>query len=115
MLEKHPAILVVGPGPALRWAMEELKRRYDYHLIYASTAYDAGQLLENTAVDAVVGEVAPSSRRSAVCFGKSASARRACRSFFSWARKRRSTSTMNWRTGPSTLSGPPCVWRMSTT
>lgn len=59
MLEKHPAILVVGPGPALRWAMEELKRRYDYHLIYAATAYDAGQLLENTAVDAVVCEVAP--------------------------------------------------------
>lgn len=59
MLEKRPAIMVVGPGPALRWAMEELKRRHGYRLVYATDPYEAGILLENTSVDAVVCEAAP--------------------------------------------------------
>lgn len=59
MLEKEPAVLVVKPGPALRWAMEELKRRHGYRLRYAADPYEAGILLENTSVDAVVCEAAP--------------------------------------------------------
>lgn len=59
MLEKRPAVMVVGPGPALRWAMEELKRRHRYRLVYATDPYEAGILLENTSVDAVVCEAAP--------------------------------------------------------
>jgi DNA-binding NtrC family response regulator len=51
--------MVVGPGPALRWAMEELKRRHGYRLIFANDPYEAGLLLENHAVDAVVCEAAP--------------------------------------------------------
>lgn len=59
MPDRSPAIMVVGPGPALRWAMEELKRRYGYRLCYAVDPYEAGILLENTSVDAVVCEAAP--------------------------------------------------------
>ncbi len=60
MAEKSAALLVVGPGPALRWAMEELRHRYAYRLVYAADPYEAGLRLENTSVDAVVCEAAPS-------------------------------------------------------
>lgn len=63
MLEKRPAVLVVSPGPALRWAMRELNRRHNYRLVFASDPYEAGLLLENTSVDAVVCEVAPAYSR----------------------------------------------------
>jgi len=59
MAEKAPALLIVGPGPALRWAMEELQRRYRYKLCYASDPYEASLLLGITPVDAVVCEAGP--------------------------------------------------------
>ena len=59
MMEKSRAIMVVAPGPALRWAMEELKRAFGYRLQYAADPYEAGLRLENTSVDAVVCEAAP--------------------------------------------------------
>lgn len=59
MLEKSRTLLVVAPGPALRWAMEELKRCYGYRLHYAANPYEAGVRLENTSMDAVVCEAAP--------------------------------------------------------
>lgn len=59
MIEKRQAVLVVGPGPALRWAMEELGRAFGYRLHFAQSPYEAGLRLENTSVDAVVCEAAP--------------------------------------------------------
>ena len=59
MVEKAPTLLVVGPGPALRWAMEELKQRYGYKLCYASDPYEASLLIGITQVDAVVCEAGP--------------------------------------------------------
>ena len=59
MMEKGRVVMVVAPGPALRWAMEELKRAFGYRLQYAADPYEAGLRLENTSVDAVVCEAAP--------------------------------------------------------
>ena len=59
MSEKLPALLIVGPGPALRWTMEELKRRYNYKLCYASDPYEAGLLLGIAPLDAIVCEAGP--------------------------------------------------------
>jgi len=59
MNERTPALLIVGPGPALRWAMEELKRRYNYKLCYAADPYEASLLLGITPVDAIVCEAGP--------------------------------------------------------
>jgi DNA-binding NtrC family response regulator len=59
MAEKAPALLIVGPGPALRWAMEELKRRYRYKLCYASDPYEASFLLGVTPPGAIICEAGP--------------------------------------------------------
>lgn len=59
MPERPGVVLVIGPGPALRWAMEELRRCYGYGLQYAADAYEAGMRLENTSVDVLVCEAAP--------------------------------------------------------
>lgn len=59
MLGKGCALLVVSPGPALRWVMEELRRCYGYRIEYADSPFEAGLRLENTCVDAVVCEAAP--------------------------------------------------------
>lgn len=59
MAEKAPALLIVGPGPALRWAMEELNRRYHYKLCYASDPYEASILLGITPADAIICEAGP--------------------------------------------------------
>lgn len=58
-MEKRHSVMVVSPGPALRWVMEEMKRRYGWGIHYASDPYEAGMFLENTSVDAVVCEAAP--------------------------------------------------------
>lgn len=60
MLDKSLAVMAVSPGPTLRWVLEELRRRYNYRLVYATSPHEAGSLLENTCVDALVCEVAPS-------------------------------------------------------
>ena len=59
MPEKSQTLLVVSPGPALRWAVGELKRRYGYRLHYATDPYEAERRLENMSVDAVVCEASP--------------------------------------------------------
>lgn len=59
MPEKTHALLIVAPGPALRWALEELKRTYGYRRHYAANPFEAGVRLENSSVDAVVCEAAP--------------------------------------------------------
>ena len=54
-----PTVMVVGPGPALRWTMEQLQRYYGYRLYFAASPYEAATRLENMSVDAVVCEAAP--------------------------------------------------------
>ncbi len=58
-MQNWPTVMVVGPGPALRWTMEQLQRYYGYRLHFAANPYEAAQRLENTSVDAVVCEAAP--------------------------------------------------------
>lgn len=59
MPQESLALLVVGPGAALRWAMEELKRRHGYRVCYAADPYEAGILLGTTSVNAIICEAAP--------------------------------------------------------